>query len=45
MRRQAKVLSNWLGASKEMYAEYINAAGITDAEQNRIRLTYVSPRT
>jgi N6-adenosine-specific RNA methylase IME4 len=42
MRRQAKLLANFLGAAKELTSEYVGLAEITDDEQNQIRLGLVA---
>ena len=39
MRKQAKVLANFLGATKELTSEYVELAGITDNELNQIAFT------
>ena len=36
MRKQAKLLANFLGATKELTSEYVEIAGITEDEQNQI---------
>jgi N6-adenosine-specific RNA methylase IME4 len=42
LKRDAKVLENFLGATKEIYARYVELAGITEAELNQIKLTLIS---
>ena len=39
MRKVAKLLGNFLGATKEITQEYVNLAGITDGELNQIAFT------
>jgi len=39
MRKQAKLLANLLGATKELTSEYIDLAEITEDEQNQIAFT------
>ena len=39
MRKQAKVLANFLGATKELTSGYVELAGITDNELNQIAFT------
>jgi N6-adenosine-specific RNA methylase IME4 len=41
MRKQTKLLANFLGAAKELTAEYVELAGITDQELDQIRLGMV----
>ena len=42
MRRQAKLLANFLGATKELTSEYADLAEITDTELNQIACAVVS---
>jgi hypothetical protein len=42
MRKQAKLYANFLGATKELMSEYVDLAGITEDEQNQIRLSLTS---
>ena len=39
MRRAVKVLSNLLGAAKELTGQYVELAEITEDEQNQIRIS------
>jgi hypothetical protein len=39
MRKSAKLLANFLGATKELTSEYIDLAEITDNELNQIAFT------
>ena len=41
MRKQAKLLANFLGATKELTNEYADLAEITDNELNQIAFTVV----
>ena len=38
MRKQAKLLANFLGATKELTSEYIDIAGITPNELDQMRM-------
>jgi N6-adenosine-specific RNA methylase IME4 len=42
MRRQTKVLANFLGAAKELMVEYVELAEISEDELNQIRHTVIS---
>src|SRR6266566_1997935 len=42
MRKQAKLLANFLGATKELTSEYVDLADITENEQNQIAHTVMS---
>jgi N6-adenosine-specific RNA methylase IME4 len=42
MRKQAKLLANFLGATKELTSEYVDLAEITDDEQNQIAHTVMN---
>src|SRR5262245_46058490 len=42
MRRQVKLLANFLGATKELTGEYAELAGVTEDELNQIQLTVAS---
>jgi N6-adenosine-specific RNA methylase IME4 len=42
MRKSAKLLANFLGATKELTSEYVSLADITEDEQNQIAHTVMS---